>query len=127
MNRRLWLHALTTIMVCTWLPGAAFAAARPPFAAPLQSTLQESAEPGVPETAPDPLYAQAVAVVVTNKKASISLVQRLLKIGYNRAARLVDAMEQAGLISYFDVNGRRHILESGYSSVYLRHSVPRIV
>ena len=119
MDRRLCLHALTSITVFTWFPGAAFAVAQPqPLVAPPPRTGNESAEPVAQEIAPDPLYAQAVAVVMTNQKASISLVQRHLKIGYNRTARLVDAMEQAGLISSFDVNGRRHILELGFSSVY---------
>ena len=112
MNRRFCLLALTSATVCTWLPGAAFVAARSPFVA-LQSTPQASAEPGVPETAPDPLYAQAVAVVMSNKKTSISLVQRHLKIGYNHAARLLESMEQAGLISSQYVYGYRQILAPG--------------
>ena len=47
----------------------------------------------------DPLYDQAVEIVLKNKRASISLVQRHLRIGYNRAARLVEQMESAGLVS----------------------------
>jgi S-DNA-T family DNA segregation ATPase FtsK/SpoIIIE len=58
----------------------------------------------------DPMYDQAVEVVLKNRKASISLVQRHLKIGYNRAARLVEDMEKAGLVSSMSTNGQRDIL-----------------
>lgn len=114
MDRRLCLHALTSITVFTLLPGTAFSVARQqPLAAPLPSTSNELTEPGKQEIAPDPLYAQAVAVVMINQKASVSLVQRLLKVGYNRAARLLEAMEQAGLIGSRYVNGYRQILVCG--------------
>jgi len=58
----------------------------------------------------DPMYDQAVEVVLKNRKASISLVQRHLKIGYNRAARLVEDMEKAGLVSPMSSSGQRDIL-----------------
>jgi S-DNA-T family DNA segregation ATPase FtsK/SpoIIIE len=58
----------------------------------------------------DPMYDQAVEIVLKNRKASISLVQRHLKIGYNRAARLVEDMEKAGLVSAMNGNGQREIL-----------------
>ena len=58
----------------------------------------------------DPMYDQAVEIVLKNRKASISLVQRHLKIGYNRAARLVEDMEKAGLVSAMSSNGQREIL-----------------
>ncbi|MDQ6880883.1 MAG: DNA translocase FtsK 4TM domain-containing protein [Pseudomonadota bacterium] len=58
----------------------------------------------------DPMYDQAVEVVLKNKRASISLVQRHLKIGYNRAARLVEDMEKAGLVSAMSGSGQREIL-----------------
>ena len=58
----------------------------------------------------DPLYDQAVEIVLKNRKASISLVQRPLKIGYNRAARLVEDMEKAGLVSAMSTSGQREIL-----------------
>jgi len=58
----------------------------------------------------DALYDQAVEVVLKNRKASISLVQRHLKIGYNRAARLVEDMEKAGLVSSMSGSGQREIL-----------------
>jgi len=58
----------------------------------------------------DPLYDQAVEIVVRNRRASISLVQRHLRIGYNRAARLLEDMERAGLVSAMQSNGNREIL-----------------
>jgi DNA segregation ATPase FtsK/SpoIIIE, S-DNA-T family len=58
----------------------------------------------------DPMYDQAVEVVLKNRRASISLVQRHLKIGYNRAARLVEDMEKAGLVSAMSGSGQREIL-----------------
>jgi S-DNA-T family DNA segregation ATPase FtsK/SpoIIIE len=58
----------------------------------------------------DPLYDQAVEIVLKNRKASISLVQRHLKIGYNRAARLVEDMEKSGLVSAMSTSGQREIL-----------------
>jgi len=58
----------------------------------------------------DPLYDQAVQIVLQNKRASISLVQRHLRIGYNRAARLIEDMERAGLVSSMATNGNRELL-----------------
>ncbi|MFN9103882.1 MAG: DNA translocase FtsK, partial [Betaproteobacteria bacterium] len=58
----------------------------------------------------DTMYDQAVAVVLQHKRASISLVQRHLRIGYNRAARLLEQMEQSGLVSPMGHNGNRDIL-----------------
>ena len=58
----------------------------------------------------DPLYDQAVQVVLDTRKASISGVQRRLKIGYNRAARMVESMEAAGLVGPLQSNGTREIL-----------------
>ena len=57
----------------------------------------------------DPLYDEAVRIVTETRKASISGVQRRLKIGYNRAARLVEAMEAAGLVGPLQSNGGREI------------------
>ncbi|MDE2343213.1 MAG: DNA translocase FtsK, partial [Betaproteobacteria bacterium] len=61
----------------------------------------------------DPLYDQAVAVVLQSRRASISLVQRHLRIGYNRAARLIEDMERAGLVSAMATNGNRELLVPG--------------
>jgi len=58
----------------------------------------------------DPMYDQAVAIVLKNRRASISLVQRHLRIGYNRAARLLEQMEQSGVVSAMQSNGNRDIL-----------------
>jgi len=58
----------------------------------------------------DALYDEAVAIVIETRKASISSVQRRLKIGYNRAANLVEAMEAAGLVSSMGTNGQREVL-----------------
>jgi DNA segregation ATPase FtsK/SpoIIIE, S-DNA-T family len=58
----------------------------------------------------DPLYDEAVRIVTETRKASISGVQRRLKIGYNRAARLVETMEEAGLVGPLQSNGSREVL-----------------
>ncbi|HEY3048158.1 MAG TPA: DNA translocase FtsK 4TM domain-containing protein [Polaromonas sp.] len=58
----------------------------------------------------DPMYDQAVEIVLKNRKASISLVQRHLKIGYNRAARMLEEMENSGLVSAMSGSGQREIL-----------------
>jgi S-DNA-T family DNA segregation ATPase FtsK/SpoIIIE len=58
----------------------------------------------------DPMYDQAVQVVLKTRRPSISLVQRHLRIGYNRAARLIEQMERAGLVSPMQTNGNREVL-----------------
>ena len=58
----------------------------------------------------DLLYDQAVEIVLKTRRPSISLVQRHLRIGYNRAARLIEAMEKAGLVSTMQSNGNREVL-----------------
>ena len=58
----------------------------------------------------DPMYDQAVAVVLQHRRASISLVQRHLRIGYNRAARLLEQMERSGVVSSMATNGSRDVL-----------------
>ncbi|UCV21012.1 DNA translocase FtsK [Ferribacterium limneticum] len=68
----------------------------------------EGGESGDAES--DPLYDQAVDIVLKNQRASISLVQRHLRIGYNRSARLIEAMEKAGLVSTMDGRGGREVL-----------------
>jgi len=58
----------------------------------------------------DPFYDQAVEIVLRTRRPSISLVQRHLRIGYNRAARLIEDMERAGLVSPMQSNGNREVL-----------------
>ncbi|MEN9760851.1 MAG: translocase FtsK, partial [Pseudomonadota bacterium] len=72
----------------------------------LQHTLAEAGMEGEA----DPMYDQAVAVVLQHRRASISLVQRHLRIGYNRAARLLEQMEKSGLVSAMATNGNRDIM-----------------
>jgi S-DNA-T family DNA segregation ATPase FtsK/SpoIIIE len=83
----------------------------------LESVLEgpdpEAAENGMAEdmdAESDPLYDQAVAIVLKTRRASISLVQRHLRIGYNRAARLIEQMERAGMVSAMQSNGNRDVL-----------------
>jgi S-DNA-T family DNA segregation ATPase FtsK/SpoIIIE len=75
---------------------------------------EETDAPGEPvdgrDGESDPLYDQAVEMVLRTRRASISLVQRHLRIGYNRAARLIEQMEQAGLVSAMQTNGNREVL-----------------
>jgi S-DNA-T family DNA segregation ATPase FtsK/SpoIIIE len=65
---------------------------------------------GVPAGEKDPLYDQAVEIVLRTRRPSISLVQRHLRIGYNRAARLIEDMERAGMVSPMQSNGNREVL-----------------
>ncbi|HUJ54286.1 MAG TPA: DNA translocase FtsK 4TM domain-containing protein [Steroidobacteraceae bacterium] len=65
---------------------------------------------GAEDAEADPLYDEAVRIVTTERKPSISYVQRRLKIGYNRAARLLEAMELAGLVGPLQPNGARDVL-----------------
>jgi S-DNA-T family DNA segregation ATPase FtsK/SpoIIIE len=65
---------------------------------------------GEPAGEKDPLYDQAVEIVLRTRRPSISLVQRHLRIGYNRAARLIEDMERAGLVSAMQSNGNREVL-----------------
>ena len=84
----------------------------------IPDVLEESAAPVLPGEAPrdsngeeiDPLYDEAVAVVTETRKASISYVQRRLKIGYNRAARMIEEMESSGVVSMVQSNGSREVL-----------------
>jgi DNA segregation ATPase FtsK/SpoIIIE-like protein len=72
----------------------------------LSQTLSEA---GV-DAETDPMYDQAVGIVLQNRRASISLVQRHLRIGYNRAARLLEQMEKSGVVSAMASNGNRDVL-----------------
>ena len=67
-------------------------------------------ESGGGDSESDPLYDEAVAFVTETRKASISSVQRKLRIGYNRAARLVEQMEMSGVVSEMGTNGTREVL-----------------
>ncbi|GAB2798868.1 recombination-associated protein RdgC [Halomonas shantousis] len=62
---------------------------------------------------PDPLYDQAVAFVIESQRASVSTLQRQFKLGYNRAARLIEVMEVAGVVSAMQTNGSRRVLHAG--------------
>ncbi|UVE19723.1 DNA translocase FtsK [Pseudomonas sp. LS44] len=61
----------------------------------------------------DPLYDEAVRFVTESRRASISAVQRKLKIGYNRAARMIEAMEMAGVVTSMSTNGSREVIAPG--------------
>jgi len=84
----------------------------------IANVLEESNTSLLPGEAPrdsngeeaDPLYDEAVAVVTETRKASISYVQRRLKIGYNRAARMIEEMETSGVVSMVQSNGSREVL-----------------
>jgi DNA segregation ATPase FtsK/SpoIIIE, S-DNA-T family len=77
----------------------------------LSADLQEGVEQeGGSDAEQDPLYDEAVRIVVESRKASISGVQRRLKIGYNRAARMIESMESAGLLGPLQSNGMREVL-----------------
>jgi S-DNA-T family DNA segregation ATPase FtsK/SpoIIIE len=58
----------------------------------------------------DALYDEAVEFVIESRRASISSVQRKLRVGYNRAARMIESMEEAGVISAMNSNGSREVL-----------------
>jgi DNA segregation ATPase FtsK/SpoIIIE, S-DNA-T family len=70
----------------------------------------DGAGPAGQGTEADPMYDQAVGIVMQHRKASISLVQRHLRIGYNRAARLLEQMENSGVVSAMGNSGNREIL-----------------
>jgi DNA segregation ATPase FtsK/SpoIIIE, S-DNA-T family len=80
----------------------------------LESSVDGAGEDGISIDAggaeADPMYDQAVAVVLKTRRPSISLVQRHLRIGYNRAARLIEQMERAGMVSPMQTNGNREVL-----------------
>ena len=61
------------------------------------------------QTGDDPLYADVVAHVVEQQRVTISMVQRHFRIGYNRAARLIEKMEAEGIVSAMDANGNREV------------------
>lgn len=59
----------------------------------------------------DPLYDKASQIVIAGRRVSISFLQRHLNIGYNRAARLIEAMERAGLVTPMAVDGTRKLID----------------
>jgi len=89
--------------------------AQPQYIDDVLENPETSAEGGAegaegPDGESDPLYDQAVAIVLKTRRPSISLVQRHLRIGYNRAARLIEQMERSGLVSTMQSNGNREVL-----------------
>jgi S-DNA-T family DNA segregation ATPase FtsK/SpoIIIE len=74
------------------------------------SDLENEDGEGGGDSESDPMYDEAVAIVLKSRRASISSVQRQLRIGYNRAARLIEQMEKAGLVSSMQSNGNREVL-----------------
>ncbi|CDS55262.1 Cell division protein FtsK [Polaromonas sp. CG9_12] len=95
----------------TWCaPPPAWTTPTPACRSARQARRPASRRPAAPASA-DPMYAGAVSVVMGSGKASIALVQRHLKIGYNRAARLVEDMERAGLVSPMGTDGARSVLK----------------
>ncbi|WP_290602444.1 DNA translocase FtsK [Janthinobacterium sp.] len=81
----------------------------------MEPSAADAVPPGDGSTT-DPLYDHAVEVVRTHQRASISLVQRHLRIGYNRVARLLEAMEIAGVVTAQASNGSRQVLPASPSS-----------
>jgi DNA segregation ATPase FtsK/SpoIIIE-like protein len=79
---------------------------------PSAETGDSGAAPDAPATDKDELYDEAVARVIAKQRASISFVQRELRIGYNRAARLIEQMQAEGIVSAPDSEGARKVLKS---------------
>lgn len=73
-------------------------------------SMEEEGGTSTDDAESDPLYDEAVALVLRTRRASISAVQRHLRIGYNRAARLIEAMERAGLVTPMQSNGNREVI-----------------
>jgi len=84
---------------------------------PIPGISGEEGMPGAPggDAEQDALYDEAVKIVISERKPSISYVQRRLKIGYNRSARLLEAMEAAGVVGPLQTNGSREVLVPGGS------------
>ena len=71
---------------------------------------EASSSNGDDDSESDPLFDEAVALVTESRNASISSVQRKLRIGYNRAARIVEKMEEIGIVGELESNGKREVL-----------------
>ena len=84
----------------------------PVFAAAAGTDEPAGPAPHMPSDGPDPIYAEAIGIVQAHSKASISLVQRHLRIGYNRAARLLERMQIEGLVSAMSPAGHYTLLET---------------
>ena len=76
----------------------------------LGESMEEGSTEGGADVESDPLYDQAVGIVTKSRRASISFVQRDLRIGYNRAARLIEQMEKAGVVTPMQSNGNREVI-----------------
>jgi S-DNA-T family DNA segregation ATPase FtsK/SpoIIIE len=75
-----------------------------------QGFVQDGVEGGETGGESDPLYDEALKIVTESRRASISGVQRRLRIGYNRAARLIEEMERAGVVGPLQPNGSREVI-----------------
>ena len=90
--------------------GALLSAAAPTLPLLVLARVVQGIGGGAVDGESDAMYDQAVAVVLQHRKASISLVQRHLRIGYNRAARLLEQMEKSGLVGSMQTNGSRELI-----------------
>lgn len=88
----------------------ALLAAHGGIAVPERDDLVTRADGASNDGGPDPLYENAVEIVLKTRRPSISLIQRHLQVGYNRAARLIEQMEQAGVVSPMNSTGQREVL-----------------
>ena len=70
----------------------------------------EQRDAGLVDAEEDPLYDKALCIVTETRRASVSAVQRQLRVGYNRAARMIEAMEMAGVVGPLQSNGKREVL-----------------
>jgi S-DNA-T family DNA segregation ATPase FtsK/SpoIIIE len=76
------------------------------------SLLPPEPEPTAEEEAGDELYRQAVELVIQTQQASISMIQRRLRVGFNRAARMIERMEREGVVGPMDGTRPREVLVS---------------
>ena len=77
------------------------------------------------DSADEPLYRDAVRVVVEAGKASTSLLQRRLRIGYGKAARMIETMEEQGIVGSADGTRPREVLVSSIDEVFGRNEAPK--
>jgi S-DNA-T family DNA segregation ATPase FtsK/SpoIIIE len=76
----------------------------------LQQEVSSSQDTGTVSGELDPLYDEAVQIVTSTRRASISSLQRRMRIGYNRAARIIEDMEASGIVSSMNSAGNREVL-----------------